>query len=182
MATSLSGKIEEFNLIDVVSVVANGNMDGILTVFTDDGIQGKLAFWKGKLVHAAYANIAGDEAVAHILSWGHGKFAFNDTRWSGVPTVKQELKHLLLDHSVMMDESNAELGQSITGTTKIRVKVHPDSIAGFELTSDEWMVISQIQGQRSVALVIGNLGYTGQKAMNILGKLIKLGLIEVVPE
>jgi hypothetical protein len=182
MATSLSGKIEEFNLIDVVSVVANGSMDGILSVSTDDDIQGKLVFWKGKLVHATYANIAGDEAVAHILSWSHGKFSFKDTRWSGVPTVKQELKHLLIDHSVMMDESTAEFGQSITGTTKIRVKVHPDSLAGFELTSDEWMVISQIQGKCSVAHVIGNLGYTGKKARAILSKLIRLGLIEVLTE
>ncbi|MCK5743741.1 MAG: DUF4388 domain-containing protein [Caldisericia bacterium] len=182
MTKSLSGRIEEFNLVDVVSVIVNGCMEGVLSVETDDNVNGKFAFWKGKLIHATYGNIAGDEAVAHILSWKHGEFFFTNQRWSGVPTVKQNFNQLLLDHSVMMDEATAHIGQSITGTTKIQVKVHPDSLSGVELSSDEWLVISQIEKKTSVAQVLGNLGFSREKSKDILGRLIKLELIEVITE
>ncbi len=153
---------------------------GILLVETDDQVAGKMAFWDGKLVHAAYGNIAGDEAVSHILSWKHGKFTFSSTRWSGVPTVKQNFNQILLDHSVMMDEATAQLGQSITGTTKIKVKISPQDLSSFELSADEWMVISQTEGESSVAQVIGNLGFSREKMREILGRLLRLGLIEIV--
>ncbi|GEM_PF-791354 len=182
MTRSLAGRIEEFNLVDVVSVINQSAMDGVLKIETDDEVEGVLAFWKGKLVHGAYGNISGDDAAAHILSWRHGSFFFTSQRWSGVPTIKSTFSQLLIDHAIKMDEDAAKIGHIISGTTKIRLKLKPESIENLQLEPDEWNLLSQTNGSTSVAQVVGSLGLSNQRTREILGKLIKIGLIEIVSE
>ena len=49
MGNSLSGRIEEFHLADVVHVIVAGKMSGSLNITTDDNVLGMLFFENGKL-------------------------------------------------------------------------------------------------------------------------------------
>lgn len=181
MGNSLSGRIEEFHLADVVHVIVAGQMSGSLNITTDDNVLGMLIFDNGKLVHAQYGNISGDDAATSILSWIKGSFSFDTNRqWKGENTVSQSYEQIVLNHTLVQDEDLAEIGHSISGTSKIKlVKGHVNP--NVDLDPSEWAFLTEIGDGASVAQVVGMMGLESSEARRILGKLIKFGFVYIEP-
>lgn len=181
MGNSLSGRIEEFHLADVVHVIVAGQMSGSLNITTDDNVLGMLIFDNGKLIHAQYGNVSGDDAATSILSWVNGSFSFDANRqWKGDNTVSQSYEQIVLNHTLVQDEDLAEIGHSISGTSKIKLVkgyVNPD----VDLDPSEWAFLTEIGDGASVAQVVGMMGLDSSDARRILGKLIKLGFVYIEP-
>jgi hypothetical protein len=181
MGNSLSGRIEEFHLADVVHVIVAGKMSGSLNITTDDNVLGMLFFENGRLVHAQYGNVSGDDAATSILSWINGAFSFDvNRRWTNDSTVSQSFEQIVLNQTLVQDEDLAEIGHSISGTSKIKLAkgfVNSDA----ELGPSEWAFLTEIGEGASVAQVVGMMGLDNVEARRILGKLIKMGFVYIEP-
>jgi hypothetical protein len=181
MGNSLSGRIEEFHLADVVHVIVAGKMSGSLNVTTDDNVLGMLYFDSGRLVHAQFGNVSGDDAATSILSWVKGGFSFDVNRsWKGDATVSQSFEQIVLNHTLVQDEDLAEIGHSISGTSKVKLVrgyVNPE----VELDPSEWAFLTEIGDGASVAQIVGMMGLDNNEARRILGKLIKFGFVYIEP-
>ena len=52
-------------------------------------------FENGKLIHAQYGNVSGDDAATSILSWINGAFSFDvNRRWTNDHTVSQSFEQI----------------------------------------------------------------------------------------
>ena len=181
MASSLSGRLEEFHLADVVHVIVAGKMSGSLNITTDDNVLGILFFEDGKLVHAQYGNVAGDDAATSILSWSKGGFSFDcNNRWKGEKTVSQSYEQIVLNHTLVQDEDLAEIGHQISGTSKIKL-VKGVNFTDVELDPLEWTFLTEIGDGASIAQIVGIMGLDNTEARRILGKLIKIGFVYIEP-
>lgn len=56
----------------------------------------------------------------------------------------------------------------------------PDGRAGITVTADEWQILAQLDGRRSAADVIGELGQSAFEVCGVLYELLRAGTIEVI--
>jgi hypothetical protein len=181
MGNSLSGRIEEFHLADVVHVIVAGKMSGSLNISTDDNVLGILFFADGKLVHAQFGNVSGDDAATSILAWVKGGFSFDpNNKWKGETSVSQSFEQIVLNHTLVQDEDIAEIGHQVSGTSKIKL-VKGANFTEVELDPSEWSFLTEIGEGASIAQIVGIMGLDNSEARRILAKLIKLGFVYVEP-
>ncbi|HOR46182.1 MAG TPA: DUF4388 domain-containing protein [Caldisericia bacterium] len=182
MGQSISGQLQYLSLPDVISLINQSSMNGSLQVATEDGVKGTLIFVGGKLVHAVYGNIFGDEAANHIMTWTNGTFSFTPGDWDGDPTITLSVEKFILDYTLRQDEDIAEIGQSISGTHQIRLARDTSQPDGIVLEPIEWSFLSCIQDGVSIAQITSELEITTDEARRIVAKLTKLGFVKIVAE
>lgn len=178
----MTGKLELFSLNDVLNVITQGNMSGILNITTDDGITGTCSFDNGKLVDAKMGRLTGDEAANQVFSWAVGVFAFIPSVFEGKITVTESLEKLMFDSCMRADEDIAELGRSISGTSHIHLSKDTNPPVEVDLDPNEWIFLSHVEEATSVAQIIHEMGMSTDEARRILSKLIRHGFVHVVSE
>jgi hypothetical protein len=58
----------------------------------------------GKVVHATYRDLAGEEAFYHLIGWGDGDFEVETNLASPETTIHSDVEHLLLEGVKRIDE------------------------------------------------------------------------------
>lgn len=69
----IQGRLEEFNVIDLIQVCKDGKKNGLL-IIQSSGRKGEIYFNKGKLVNARYLEYNPLEAVKIMSTWFKGQF------------------------------------------------------------------------------------------------------------
>ncbi len=179
MDKSITGQLTYLSITEVVGVIAQSAMSGVLTIRTADGVEGTLCFDSGRLVHVNLLDFIGNEALGHILTWKEGEFNFFIGPYEGDVTITESFDKISLDHLKREDEEIAEVGQPISGTSKIMLAKSNSPSDSLELDPIEWTFLLQIGEGCSLAQAIAELGISSAEGKKIVFKLLKLELITI---
>lgn len=100
----LSGSLRDMGLTEVVQVLGQGRKSGCLRLVSQHRM-GEIYFAEGLVVHAALAQVVGEEAVYQMLLLKDGDFKFDPAGKPKEKTMQASIESLLLEGMRRMDEA-----------------------------------------------------------------------------
>lgn len=175
---AFQGSLAELQLPDIIQLISVSGKTGVFHL-TDGALKGEIYLNDGKIVHAQLDDVSGEEAVYALAIWSQGEFRFD----AGVPTehrtISKSNTNLLMEAARRLDEWRV-LSKKIPATDMIPEFVVQDGREGqINLTTSEWLILSKIDGQRSVKKIASAAGLSVFDAAKILYGLIATGLIRL---
>ena len=102
-ATGFSGAISVQTLPDIVQLYVLSSATGLLAV-KNDGIEGRVFFAQGSILHAVTPTSIGDEAFYEIMMWSTGEFSMRTGATSPERSVHSNWQELLMESVRRIDE------------------------------------------------------------------------------
>ncbi len=181
------GPIEELSLFDLFQLLSLSQKTGTLDVRID-GKPIQIFFKAGKIISLRKGDLIRDkkaakEMIYSILDADKGRFSFHDQE---LPDgLKDEFKlkvdNLILEASRRIDEL-AKIKQNLPSKNTVLILSPKASDANsLDLTTEDWEIISYVDGVRSVGDIIDIIGNEYDTKKHIYG-LMKAALLAAVEE
>lgn len=175
---AFQGSLAELHLPDIIQLISVSGKTGVFHL-TDGALKGQIFLNEGKIVHAEIDDAAGEEAVYALAIWSQGEFRFDPGIATEVRTISKSNTNLLMEAARRLDEWRV-LSKKVPSTEMIPEFVVQDNREGqINLNTSEWLVLSKIDGQRSVKALAGAAGLSVFDAAKLLYGLIATGLIRL---
>ena len=150
-AIDFHGSLEEFHLPDIIQFLSGAGKTGVLhLVFGSE--EGSIYLESGRIKHAIYDYLAGQEAVYELLRLTRGNFDFEPGIDSDTSSVTGNNTNLLIEAARRKDEWQV-ISERIQNVDCVPEFVPPDSTdTGKQVTlnTSEWILLSKIDGERSI--------------------------------
>src|SRR5688572_12890007 len=175
---AFQGSLAELHLPDIIQLVSVSGKSGVFHL-VDGAHQGRIYLNEGRIVHAQLDDDAGEEAVYALAIWSQGDFKFEP----GVPTehrtISKSNTNLLMEAARRLDEWRV-LSKKIPSTDMIPEFVVQEHREGqINLNTSEWLILSKIDGQRSIKKMAAASGLSVFDVAKILYGLVATGLIKL---
>jgi Domain of unknown function (DUF4388) len=175
---AFQGSLAELHLPDIIQLISVSGKTGVFHL-TDGQLKGQIYLNDGKIVHAELEDVAGEEAVYALAIWSQGEFRFDP----GVPTehrtISKSNTNLLMEAARRLDEWRV-LSKKVPSTDMIPEFVVQEGREGqINLSTSEWLILSKIDGHRSVKAIAFSANLSAFDAAKILYGLIATGLIRL---
>jgi hypothetical protein len=107
----LSGRLENFPLLDVIQMVCIARRDGRFEITHKTEI-GKVLLERGQIVCAETGRSVGEDALLEILCWETGRFVFSAVRWRRMEkqNIQGSWEHVLMEAVRKRDEMRVDEG------------------------------------------------------------------------
>lgn len=175
---AFQGSLAELHLPDIIQLISVSGKTGVFHL-TDGALKGQIFLNEGKIVHAEIDDASGEEAVYALAIWSQGEFRFDPGIATEVRTISKSNTNLLMEAARRLDEWRV-LSKKVPSTEMVPEFVVQDSREGqINLNTSEWLVLSKIDGQRSVKALAGAAGLSVFDAAKLLYGLIATGLIRL---
>jgi hypothetical protein len=131
------------------------------------------------MVHAAVGDLIGEEAIYSLAIWNHGEFQFNPGEDSDRQTITKSNTNLLMEAARRLDEWRV-LSKKIPS-----VELVPELLARenrheqVTLNPQEWMLITKIDGRRSIVEIGRALNMSSFDVAKILYGMITGELVQL---
>lgn len=109
----VKGRLKDMGLVDIVQIFNAENRTVAIHLGSEMGY-GKVFLKDGELVHAAYREFTGAEALYQLLAWKDGEFEVEPDAAPPEVTIKGSAESLLLEGLRRLDEARAK-GQDAGG-------------------------------------------------------------------
>lgn len=148
---SLSGSLKSVNLADIMQLVSNSKQTGRFIITKNTGEKGFIFIDKGEINHAEVENFSGEDAVFTLTSWEEGEFIFEEGRFNTKASIARSVTSLLMESAKRIDEWKL-LRKKVGSMDSIPVfsEVDKNERRKISLSTLEWMVISKIDGRKSI--------------------------------
>jgi len=175
---AFQGSLAELHLPDIIQLISVSGKTGVFQLV--DGVhRGQIYLHDGKIVHAELEDASGEEAVYALAIWSQGEFKFEAGVATELRTISKSNTNLLMEAARRLDEWRV-LSKKIPSTDLIPEFVVPESREGqINLNTSEWLILSKIDGRRSIKGIAAASGLSVFDAAKILYGLIATGLIRV---
>src|SRR2546425_189409 len=175
---AFQGSLAELPLPDIIQLVSVSGKTGVFHL-TDGTLKGQIFLHDGKIIHAELEDTAGEEAVYALAIWRQGEFRFDP----GVPTdqhtINKSNTNLLMEAARRLDEWRV-LSKKIPSVDLVPEFVVQESREGqINLNTSEWLILSKIDGQRSVKAIAQASGLSVFDAAKMLYGLVATNLIRL---
>jgi hypothetical protein len=175
---AFQGSLAELHLPDIIQLISVRGKTGVFHL-TDGQLKGQIYLNDGKIVHAELEDVAGEEAVYALAIWSQGEFRFDP----GVPTehrtISKSNTNLLMEAARRLDEWRV-LSKKVPSTDMIPEFVVQEGRDGqINLNTSEWLILSKIDGQRSIKQIAGSSSLSVFDVAKILYGLIATSLIRL---
>lgn len=179
---SLKGSLESINLADIMQLVSNSKQSGRfeLTKDNDENNKGYIVLKRGDIVHAEVDNFVGEDAVFTLISWGKGEFVFNEGHFEVDTTITRSVTSLLMEAARRIDEwklLRKKIG-SIDAIPEFN-EIDRKERRKISLSTMEWLVISKIDGQKSIFEISNTAGINIYDTSRIIFGMIASGLLKL---
>jgi len=175
---AFQGSLSELHLPDIIQLISVSGKTGVFHL-VDGAHRGEIYLHEGKIVHAQLEDVAGEEAVYALAIWNQGDFKFDPGVASEVKTISKSNTNLLMEAARRLDEWRV-LSKKIPSVDLVPEFVVQESREGqINLNTSEWLILSKIDGRRSVKLIAQASGLSVFDAAKILYGLIATGLIRL---
>jgi hypothetical protein len=180
MSNAFSGNLAQLKLMDVLRLLHASNRTGHLELQHEDGRSGEIYFENGQISHAAYEDAFGEDAVYGLFSWGSGKFTFMADITNDERSTYLQTEEILLECVTYATEW--ESVRRVVPSARAIFRLSTRSMREFSLRAEDWSVIQNLDGQRTVG-EIGDLTQLNElMASKVIVRLFDLGLVEFVGE
>jgi hypothetical protein len=175
---AFQGSLAELHLPDIIQLISVSGKTGVFQL-VDGPHRGQIYLHEGKIVHAELEDASGEEAVYALAIWSQGEFKFEAGIATELRTISKSNTNLLMEAARRLDEWRV-LSKKIPSTDLIPEFVVPESREGqINLNTSEWLILSKIDGRRSIKGIAAASGLSVFDAAKILYGLIATGLIRV---
>lgn len=175
---AFQGSLKELPLPDIIQLVSVSGKTGKFTL-TRDADRGYIYLKNGQMVHAFVGDLIGEEAIYALAIWNQGEFQFSPNEEPDRQTISKSNTNLLMEAARRLDEWRV-LSKKIPSVDHV-----PDLLARenrheqVTLNPQEWMLITKIDGRRSIADIGRELGMSSFDVAKILygmltGELVQL--------
>ncbi len=175
---AFQGSLAELHLPDIIQLVSVSGKTGVFHL-VDGNLKGQIYLHDGRIVHATLDDVSGEEAVYALAIWNQGDFKFEPAAPSEVRTISKSNTNLLMEAARRLDEWRV-LSKKIPSVEMIPEFVVQENREGqINLNTSEWLILSKIDGHRSVKAIGQASGLSVFDASKILYGLIATGLIRL---
>jgi hypothetical protein len=101
----MHGKLEDYNLLDLIQTIENNKKTGVLVLYRARD-EGKIWFYEGNIHDAKYRNFQPIAAIQKMVSWSDGDFSisFVDEKYDKL--IEEDNQQILLDAIQYIDQRN----------------------------------------------------------------------------
>ncbi|MFQ5586028.1 MAG: DUF4388 domain-containing protein [Thermodesulfobacteriota bacterium] len=100
---SIQGRLRDMGLADIIQVFHMQNKTTAIRVGSGEGY-GMVYMRGGKVVHATYRDLTGEDAFYRLIGWGDGEFEVETNLASPDTTIHTDVEQLLLESAKKLDE------------------------------------------------------------------------------
>src|SRR6266571_9185917 len=175
---AFQGSLKELPLPDIIQLVSVSGKTGKFTLSRDHD-RGYIYLKNGQMVHATVGDLVGEEAIYALAIWNQGEFQFNPSEEPDRQTITKSNTNLLMEAARRLDEWRV-LSKKIPSVDLVPEFVVQESREGqINLNTSEWLILSKIDGQRSVKAIAQASGLSVFDAAKMLYGLITTNLIRL---
>lgn len=173
---SFQGSLAEIHLPDILQLMAATSKTGAFQLSRAEA-EGRIYLKEGRIVHAVLGEERGDEAVFSLAAWDEGDFLFVPGEATDVETITRNNTSLFMEAARRQDEWRV-LQKKIPSVDMVPEFVTRQSKDGqINLNTSEWLLLSKIDGTRSIREVAGVTGIPVFDAAKVLYGLVAASLI-----
>ena len=173
---TFQGSLKELHLPDVIQLVSVSGKTGAFRLQKGEE-EGVIYLENGTIVHASYGPLSGEEAVYALATWTDGSFRFLPDDPPTEKTIAKSNTNLLMEAARRMDEWRV-LSKRIPSLDHVpRFQVPEGKQGQINLNTQEWLVLSKIDGRTSIGDIAKNVGMSGFDVAKLLYGLLTMGLI-----
>jgi hypothetical protein len=175
---AFQGSLAELHLPDIIQLVAVSGKTGVFHL-TDAAHRGDIWLHEGRIVHAETEDLSGEEAVYALAIWRVGEFRFEAAAAAPRQTIQKSNTNLLMEAARRLDEWRV-LSKKIPSLELVPEFVILENREGqINLNTMEWLLLSKIDGQRSVRQIAAAAGMGVFDTAKLLYGLVATNLIRL---
>jgi Domain of unknown function (DUF4388) len=175
---AFQGSLAELHLPDIIQLVSVSGKTGVFHL-NDASHHGEIWLHEGRIVHAETEDLSGEEAVYALAIWRSGEFRFEAAVAAPRQTIQKSNTNLLMEAARRLDEWRV-LSKKIPSVELVPEFVIVENREGqINLNTMEWLLLSKIDGQRSVRQIAGAAGMGVFDAAKLLYGLVATNLIRL---
>jgi hypothetical protein len=181
MRVILEGSLRHFTIAELMIFLGNRAHTGTFNAESPDG-RARLVFRDGYVVSAEASNAAtAGDVVAQLLGWTDGTFTFLDevALPDGATAVALEVTSLLADAEARLAERKRLLQLYPDDQIVLRVVNRPAVTGAINLSPEEFQILFQFAGGRSLAQVLKETKHPATELYPLVHRLQTNGLLEV---
>lgn len=182
----MTGTLGLFSLVDLFQLLASSSRTGRLGIDHPEG-RARVYFDKGRVVHADFNDLVGEDAVYALFSDERGGFEFQVGLPAPEVTVEVATENLLLEAIRRLDESRRNNPQEPQAPEKEDVAsdvvpVFAENIpnaGSLTLQADEVMVMRFVDGHRTLEQIAQETKIDLPKVKTVVNRLIHIGALKL---
>jgi hypothetical protein len=175
---AFQGSLKELPLPDIIQLVSVSGKTGKFTL-TRDADRGFIFLKNGQMVHATIGDLVGEEAIYSLAIWNHGEFQFSPGEDSDRQTITKSNTNLLMEAARRLDEWRV-LSKKIPSIDYVPELLARDNRhEQVTLNPQEWMLITKINGHRSIVEIGRALNLSSFDVAKILYGMITGELVQL---
>jgi len=147
---AFQGSLKELPLPDIIQLVSVSGKTGKFTLSRDHD-RGYIYLKNGQMVHATVSDLVGEEAIYALAIWNQGEFQFNPNEEPDRQTITKSNTNLLMEAARRLDEWRV-LSKKVPSIDYVpELQVRESRHEQITLNPQEWLLITRIDGQKSIA-------------------------------
>ncbi len=175
---AFQGSLAELQLPDIIQLVSVSGKTGVFHL-VDGRRRGQIWLHEGRIVHAETDEFSAEEAVYSLAIWRSGEFRFEPGIAAPKHTIQKSNTNLLMEAARRLDEWRV-LSKKIPSVDLVPEFVILDNREGqINLNTMEWLLLSKIDGQRTVKQIATASGMGVVDAAKLLYGLVATNLIRL---
>jgi hypothetical protein len=175
---AFQGSLKELPLPDIIQLVSVSGKTGKFTL-TRDADRGFIFLKNGQMVHATIGDLVGEEAIYSLAIWNHGEFQFSPGEDSDRQTITKSNTNLLMEAARRLDEWRV-LSKKIPSVEYVpELLARENRHEQVTLNPQEWMLITKINGHRSIIEIGRALNLSSFDVAKILYGMITGELVQL---
>jgi hypothetical protein len=175
---AFQGSLKELPLPDIIQLVSVSGKTGKFTL-TRDADRGFIYLKNGQMVHATIGDLVGEEAIYSLAIWNHGEFQFSPGEDSDRQTITKSNTNLLMEAARRLDEWRV-LSKKIPSVDYVpELHARENRHEQVTLNPQEWMLITKIDGRRSIVEIGRALNLSSFDVAKILYGMITGELVQL---
>ena len=175
---AFQGSLKELPLPDIIQLVSVSGKTGRFTL-TREGDRGTIYLKSGQMVHAAVGDLVGEEAIYALSIWSSGDFQFVAGEEAERQTITKSNTNLLMEAARRLDEWRV-LSKKIPSVDHVpELLARENRHEQVTLNPHEWMILTKIDGQRSITDIGRTLNISSFEVAKILYGMITGELVQL---
>ncbi len=175
---TFQGSLSELHLPDIVQLMSVSGKTGVFCL-EDGAVKGEIYLKDGQIVHAQIEDAQGEDAVYALAIWNKGDFRFDPGVLTEIRTITKSNTNLLMEAARRLDEWRV-LSKKIPSVDLVPEFVIQVGREGqINLNTVEWLILSKIDGHRSVKQIAIASNLSVFDAAKVLYGLVATGLIRL---
>jgi Domain of unknown function (DUF4388) len=175
---AFQGSLKELPLPDIIQLVSVSGKTGKFTL-TRDSDRGFIYLKNGQMVHAVVGDLIGEEAIYSLAIWNQGEFQFTPSEEPERQTITKSNTNLLMEAARRLDEWRV-LSKKIPSVDHVpELLARENRHEQVTLNPHEWMLITKIDANRSIAEIGRTLNISSFDVAKILYGMITGELVQL---